>query len=35
MKIQMAERRGNQLFGGLDWEMFFRNEKRIDPSFMM
>ena len=35
MKVQMAERRGNQLFGGLDWEMFFRNEKRIDPSFMM
>jgi ribulose-5-phosphate 4-epimerase/fuculose-1-phosphate aldolase len=34
MKVQMAERRGNQLFGGYEWDMFFRQAKRLDPSFM-
>lgn len=34
MRVQMAERRGNQLFGGLEWEMFFRQVRRLEPSFM-
>jgi ribulose-5-phosphate 4-epimerase/fuculose-1-phosphate aldolase len=34
MQVQMAERRGNQLFGGLEWDMFFRQVQRLDPSFM-
>lgn len=34
MQVQMAERRGNQLFGILDWEMFFRKEQQRNPSFM-
>jgi hypothetical protein len=34
MRVQMAERRGNQLFGSLEWEMFFRQAQRLDPSFM-
>ena len=34
MKSEIAQRRGNQLFGGLEWDMFFRQAKRLDPSFM-
>lgn len=33
MKHEIAERHGNQIFGQLEWEMFLRQAKRIDPSF--
>jgi ribulose-5-phosphate 4-epimerase/fuculose-1-phosphate aldolase len=33
MEHEIAERRGNQTFGALEWEMFLRQAKRLDPSF--